>query len=157
PRPDMKKKITVDLIDDDEAVLDALGMYLEAKAFAVRRHRSADQFLKERDRAGPADCLVADVRMPGMSGLELLTLLHRRKASEPLILITGFATIDAAVSAIKAGAFGFLEKPVSERRLVENIKAAVGHARRQREQEHFEAEALVGKLSSREREIVKLV
>ena len=60
----MKKKSTVDIVDDDDAVLDGLGLYLEANAFAVRRRKSADEFLKERNRAGPADRVVADVRMP---------------------------------------------------------------------------------------------
>jgi two-component system response regulator FixJ len=154
----MKKKVTVDLIDDDDAVLDALSMYLEANAFTVRRHQSAEAFLKARDRTGPADCIVADVRMPHMSGLDLQSLLNKRKAREPLILITGFANINAAVSAIKAGGFDFLEKPVSEPRLVESIRAAVRQAGRQRaqEREHLEAKAVVAALSPREQEVLLL-
>jgi two-component system response regulator FixJ len=154
----MKKRILVDLIDDDEAVLDALSLYLEAKGFVVRAHRSARDFLQARGDAPAADCIVADVRMPRLSGLELQTVLNRRKAKEPLILITGFADIDVAVSAMKAGAFDFIEKPVSEERLVASIKAAVTQAgRQQAEHQQLSAiEALVAKLSNREREVLHL-
>jgi RNA polymerase sigma factor (sigma-70 family) len=154
----MRKRIIVDLIDDDEAVLDALAMYLESKAFVVRRHRSADDFLRGRDRVAHADCIVADVRMPRMTGLDLQRHLNKRKAKEALILITGFANIDAAVSAIKAGAVDFLEKPISEQRLVASIKSAVRQAERQQaeESEHLQAAALVAKLSVREREVLDL-
>jgi two-component system response regulator FixJ len=150
--------VVVDIIDDDAGVLDSLSMYLSAKGFATRTHSSADEFLRVRDREGPADCIVSDVRMPNLSGLELQTLLNRARSKEPLVLITGFATIDAAVSAIKAGAFDFLEKPVSERRLVASIGAAVAQAQRQRAErrQRGEVEARFGKLSPREREVLEL-
>jgi two-component system response regulator FixJ len=151
-------KVIVDLIDDDAGVLDSLCMYLSAKGFTARTHRSADDFLRVREREGPADCIVSDVRMPRLSGLELQTLLKRARFTEPLVLITGFATIDAAVLAIKAGAFDFIEKPVSERRLVASIKAAVAQAQRDRaEQKHLtDIEARVQKLSPREQEVLHL-
>jgi len=152
------KKTVVDLIDDDAGVLDSLSLYLQAKRFATRTHRSAEDFLRVRERDGPADCIVSDVRMPRLSGLELQTLLNRAKSKEQLILITGFATIDAAVSAIKAGAFDFIEKPVSERRLVASIKAAVAQSQRY-EAEHRELldiEARVRNLSPREQEVLRL-
>lgn len=152
------KKVIVDLIDDDAGVLDSLSLYLGTKKFITRTHRLADDFLRVRERDGPADCIVSDVRMPRLSGLELQTLLNKAKWHEPLILITGFATIDAAVSAIKAGAFDFIEKPVSERRLVASIKAAVAHM------QHYEAEQQelldmknrIASLSPREQEVLQL-
>jgi two-component system response regulator FixJ len=151
-------KIIVDLIDDDAGVLDSLSTYLGAKGFATRTHRSAEEFLRVQERQGPADCIISDVRMPRLSGLELQTLLNRAKFKEPLVLITGFATIDAAVSAIKAGAFDFIEKPVSERRLVASIKAAVAQAQRDRaeRQELTDIETRVHKLSPREQEVLHL-
>lgn len=152
------KKIAVDLIDDDAGVLDSLSVYLGAKGFITRTHRLARDFLRVRERDGPADCIVSDVRMPRLSGLELQTLLNTARSKEPLILITGFATIDAAVSAIKAGAFDFIEKPFSERRLVASIKAAVAQAQRHQaeQQELMDIEARVDKLSPREQEVLHL-
>jgi len=152
------KKIVVDIIDDDAGVLDSLSVYLGAKKFVTRTHRLAHDFLRVRERDGPADCIVSDVRMPRLSGLELQTLLNKAKSKEPLILITGFATIDAAVSAIKAGAFDFVEKPISERRLVASIKAAVAQAQRhQAEQQDLqEIETRIDKLSPREQEVLQL-
>ena len=150
------KKIVVDIIDDDAGVLDSLSVYLGAKKFVTRTHRLAHDFLRVRERDGPADCIVSDVRMPRLSGLELQTLLNKAKSREPLILITGFATIDAAVSAIKAGAFDFVEKPISERRLVASIKAAVAQTQRhQAEQQDLqEIETRIDKLSPREHEVL---
>ncbi len=151
-------KFVIDLIDDDAGVLDSLSLYLGAKKFVTRTHLGADDFLRVRDRDGPADCIVSDVRMPRLSGLELQTLLNKAKWREPLILITGFATIDAAVSAIKAGAFDFIEKPISERRLIASIKAAVAHTQRchAERQELMDMRARVGSLSPREREVLQL-
>jgi two-component system response regulator FixJ len=151
-------KIVVDLIDDDAAVLDSLSVYLGAKKFVTRAHRLAQDFLRVRERDGPADCIVSDVRMPRLSGLELQMLLNKAKSKEPLILITGFATIDAAVTAIKAGAFDFVEKPISERRLVASIRAAVAQARRHQaeHQDLLEMETRIDKLSPREQEVLHL-
>jgi two-component system response regulator FixJ len=151
-------KFVVDLIDDDAGVLDSLSLYLGAKKFVTRTHLLADDFLRARERDGPADCIVSDVRMPQLSGLELQTLLNKTQWKEPLILITGFATIDAAVSAIKAGAFDFIEKPISERRLIASIKAAVAHTQRYHadRQELMDMRARIGSLSPREREVLQL-
>jgi two-component system response regulator FixJ len=152
------KRVIVDLVDDDEGVLDSLSVYLGAKGFSTRTHRLAQDFLRVRERDGPSDCIVSDVRMPRLSGLELQTLLNKAKSREPLILITGFATIDAAVSAIKAGAFDFIEKPISERRLIASIKAAVAQTQREHAEhrELVDIEARVEKLSPREQEVLQL-
>src|SRR5262249_21138277 len=154
PLRDAMTKVIVHLIDDDAGVLDSLRMYLSAKGFIARTHRPADDFLWARQREGPADCIVSDVRMPRLSRLWLQTLLNRARSKEPLVLITGSAAIGAAVSAIKAGAFDFIEKPVSERRLVASIKAAVAQAQRDRaeQQQLMDIEARVQKLSPREQE-----
>lgn len=151
-------KIVVDLIDDDAGVLHSLSAYLKVKKFLTRTHHSAEAFLRARERDGPADCIVSDVRMPRLTGLELQTLLNRSGWREPLILITGFASIDAAVSAIKAGAFDFIEKPISERRLVASIKAAVAQAQQVQaeQQEIADMRERVESLSPREREVLHL-
>lgn len=152
------KKSVVDLIDDDAAVLDSLSTYLNAKKFITRIHRRAHDYMRVRERLGPADCIVSDVRMPRLSGLELQTLLNHERSREPLILITGFATIDAAVSAVKAGAFDFIEKPISERRLVVSINAAIDQTRRFREEQRelLKLETRICKLTPREKEVLNL-
>lgn len=121
----MSGRATVHLIDDDEAVLDALGQYLEARGFVVHRHARADGVLELIAGAPAATCIVSDVRMPGMSGLDLQGELGRRGHPVPLILITGHGDIDMAVAAIKAGAHDFLEKPFDESRLAAAIDASL--------------------------------
>lgn len=155
----MKKKICVDLIDDDEAVLDALGLYLESKGIEVRRHENANAFLKARRILPASECIVCDIRMPGMTGLELQKALNRNGETSELILITGFADVDIAVSAMKAGAFDFIEKPVDESRLVASIRAAANKA----ERVQADAEELarladrLATLTDREQEVLELV
>ena len=112
----------VALIDDDRAVLDSLSLYLAREGFAVDCFESADTFLAETDRAKNFDCIISDVRMPGLSGLDLVHRLTEENRTVPLILITGHGDVETAVKAIKMGAFDFLEKPFDERKLVEAIR-----------------------------------
>jgi two-component system response regulator FixJ len=148
----------VDLIDDDEAILDALGLYLERKGYEVRRHSRPNEFLKSADRSGFGDCIVSDVKMPGMSGLEVQKALAKRERCPPLILITGFADVLTAVQAMKLGAYDFIEKPVDEKKLVASIRQAVTQALR----DHAEIDRSaslrerVQLLSDREREVMDL-
>jgi FixJ family two-component response regulator len=118
----------VALIDDDEAVLDSLRLYLQKNEISTSCFTTADAFLQADEGRREFDCVVADVRMPGTSGLELVS----RIANEvpPIILITGHGDVDMAVSAIKQGAFDFIEKPFDEARLLESIKNAVIHGKR---------------------------
>lgn len=154
----MKKKICVDLIDDDEAVLDALGLYLERRGFEVRRYSRASDFLKAKERQCQSDCIVADLKMPGSSGLDLHRSLTRMGCPTPLILITGYADVSTAVVAMKAGAYDFLEKPVNERRLVSRIRQAAAIAEhRQAELEEMAAlNTRLEALSERERQVMML-
>ena len=108
------------VIDDDEAVLDSLRMMLDRYGFEVRTFTSAEGFLANRDREN-ACCVVCDVRLPDMSGLK--AELQKRKSVVPVVLITGHGDIGMAVSAVKAGAHDFLEKPFSPDRFVETIKS----------------------------------
>ncbi|RTL71216.1 MAG: response regulator transcription factor [Hyphomicrobiales bacterium] len=146
------------LVDDDPAVLDALGLYLESKGFGVVRLDDAKAALA-RVTSAPADaCIVCDVRMPGMTGLELQDRLRAMGSPVPLILITGHGDIDMAVRAIKAGAHDFLEKPFQEHRLVASIQAALAAARA-RQSEVDEVGALRGlrsSLTERERHVMDL-
>jgi two-component system response regulator FixJ len=121
----MSKATRIALIDDDAAVLDALRLYLERNDVAVSSFSTADAFLESLGDAVGVDCIVADVRMPGLSGIDLVREMRSRASAPPIILITAHGDVDMAVTAIKLGAFDFIEKPFDERRLLQSIRAAV--------------------------------
>ena len=116
--------MTVALIDDDAAVRRSLGMLLEGKGVKVQSFASAESFLDALEGLAPS-CVVTDVRMPGLTGIDLQRELKRRGAAMPVILITGHGDIAMAVSAIKEGAFDFIEKPFSDERLLTSITTAI--------------------------------
>jgi two-component system response regulator FixJ len=146
----------VALIDDDDAVLDSLRLYLERNGITTSCFTTADAFLQARHGSQELDCVVADVRMPGTSGLDLVT----RIANEvfPIILITGHGDIDMAVSAIKHGAFDFIEKPFDETRLLESVKNAISHGKRRLDEftELSELRTRFEALTDRQREVMTL-
>ena len=150
--------MTIALIDDDEAVLHSLRLLLESRGFEVRSFASAEEFLKSIGTAMPA-CVVTDVRMPNVSGLELQIALKKRDSSVPVILITGHGEIAMAVDAIKQGAFDFLEKPFDEERLIRSISNALEASRKLRDERDQRADlvARVAELSPRQREVMLLV
>jgi two-component system response regulator FixJ len=149
--------VRVALIDDDHAILDSLSLYLRRETFDVVCFGSVEDFLATGD-AEPFDCIVTDVRMPGLSGLDLVQRLAAAGQSIPLILITGHGDIEMAVKAIKLGAFDFLEKPFDERRLAEAIRlAGAAAAERSRvEARAAELKARRASLSDRQREVYDL-
>lgn len=154
----MPSDLTIAVIDDDSAVLDSLRMILANRGMQAECYASAEDFLARADP--PAlSCIVADVRMPGLSGLELQSELRARAVSVPLILITGHGDIAMAVRAIKAGAFDFIEKPFDNDLLIDAIHRAV--AGREREQALRDKIAdwasRTGELSSRQRQVMGLV
>lgn len=144
------------LIDDDRAVLDSLSLYLRREAFDVVCFESADSFLAADGSA--FDCIVSDVRMPGLSGLDLVQRLSNENRTAPLILITGHGDVEMAVKAIKLGAFDFLEKPFDERRLAEALRlAGEKAAKRSRQEAHVtELRERLASLSDRQREVYEL-
>lgn len=154
----MKPAIDVHLVDDDRAVLESLGDFLESEGCTVHRHASAENLLQALDGTCRPTCIVCDVRMPGMSGLELQKELARRRSAHPLILITGHGDIAMAVAAIKTGAQDFLEKPFDEMRLYESIVEAFASASRRLdcEQELAGLIARRAELSNRQREVMML-
>jgi two-component system response regulator FixJ len=148
---------TIALIDDDAAVLDSLRMVLANRGMQVECFSSAESFLpRAKERWA---CIVSDVRMPGLSGLELQNELHARNVTTPLILITGHGDIAMAVRAIKAGAFEFIEKPFDHDALLEAIRrAAAGSARQEAEQDKVaDWAARARELSARQRQVMGLV
>src|SRR5919108_1892648 len=112
--------MTVALIEDDEAVLRSLQLLLQSKGIDVQCFSSANAFL-EAPALRSFDSIVSDVRMPGLTGLDLQDALKERGIDTPLILVTGHGDIAMAVRAIKGGAFDFVEKPFSDERLVASI------------------------------------
>ncbi len=154
----MNTGTTIYLIDDDAAILDSLGLYLESKGFIVERFNRAERVVSLAPAMLNRACIVSDVRMPGLSGIELQQQLNRHNITAPLILITGHGDIEMAVAAIKAGAHDFLEKPFDERRLVASIEAAMAaHTGQQSAlQELAELRARLAELSERQRQVMDL-
>jgi two-component system response regulator FixJ len=150
--------MTIALIEDDEAVLRSLTLLLESRGIAVRGYRSAENFLADA-QATPLQCIVTDIRMPGMSGLELQRELKARDAVVPVILITGHGDVAMAVQAIKNGAFDFIEKPLDDNRLIASIAQAVERGQRARVEQSERAllEARIAELSPRQVDVLHLV
>jgi two-component system response regulator FixJ len=154
----MAEAIHIALIDDDAAVLDSLRLYFSRHKVQVASFSTAEEFLAALERLSQFDCVVSDVRMPGLSGLELVEKLNKRNFTRPIILITGHGDIDMAVAAIKIGAFDFIEKPFDENRLLASIRNAVEKGRQQ-ESDSAEIERLQARfdsLSARQRQVMEL-
>jgi two-component system response regulator FixJ len=149
--------LRVALVDDDAAVLDSLQLYLSRRGLTLACFSNADAFLAESG-SNRFDCVVADIRMPGTSGLDLVRRLAEAGSAAPVVLITGHGDIDMAVAAIKLGAADFIEKPFDEARLLESIRRAADKAqRRQSDSTRLdELRARHASLSSRQRQVMEL-
>lgn len=153
---------TVFLVDNDEAVRDALEMLFRAVGCQVQSFESAQIFLKQF-RPEQIGCLILDIRMPGMSGLELQDELHKRRIDIPIIFLTGHGDIPMAVRALKKGAFDFIEKPHDEKRLVlAACNALRRNTRKQANRERYlhvtpELMERLALLSAREREVLESI
>ncbi|MFL2546830.1 MAG: response regulator transcription factor [Candidatus Rariloculaceae bacterium] len=112
------------VVDDDEAVRDSLTMLLRAVGLNGRPFESAPEFLENYD-AEQHGCVFADIRMPGMSSLDLQNELNSRNAPIPLIFITGHGDVPMAVDAMKAGALDFIEKPFRDQELLDRVHQAL--------------------------------
>jgi two-component system response regulator FixJ len=152
------KNETVFVVDDDPDVRDSLSVLLSSANFQVETFDSARAFLAS-DALGRAGCLVADVRMPDMDGLELQEEIGKRKSKLPVIIITGHGDVPLAVRAMKAGAVDFLEKPFEEERLIGSIKRAMtANSAMQSQAKAVEiVSARIAQLTGREREVLSLV
>lgn len=149
---------TVYVVDDDESVRTALTRSLEKRGYRVHCFDSGNAFL-EKYKAGGTGCLVLDVRMPGMSGLELQEKLIDRYPSLPIIFVTGHGDIPMSVRAMKNGAFEFLEKPYSVDALQEHIEQAIERSALLLEQEKHASEIneRFAKLTARELDVMRLL
>lgn len=146
------------IVDDDEAVRDSLRWLLEANGYQVVAFDSAEKFL-ESYNPNAVSVLIADVRMPGMSGLELQETLVARNATIPVVFITGHGDVPMAVSTMKKGAVDFLEKPFNEADLREIIarmlEQAVNNASEQQARKNHEE--LIGRLTAREQQVLERI
>jgi two-component system response regulator FixJ len=150
--------MTIALIEDDAAALDSLRLLLESRGMTVQGFASAEAFFASLDRCKPV-CLVSDVRMPGMSGLDLQRALKAQGKDVPIILITGHGDIAMAVTAMKEGAFDFIEKPYNAEYLIARIEKALAAEQELRSKEGQRLELLerVAELSPRQKEVMQLV
>ena len=141
----------IHVVDDDEALRDSLRWLLESAGYSVATYASAECFLANYDPAR-AGCLVLDIRMPGMSGLELQDELERRGHTIPIIFVTGHGDVPTAVRAVKKGALEFIEKPFNDQAFVVLINNALAF-----DAETRRAAAHLDTLTRREREIMERV
>ncbi len=145
----------VHLIDDDEAVRHALAFLLVSSSFSVRAYKSASAFLGNLSSVQPG-CVITDVRMPGLSGLDLQRELVSRRICLPVIVMTGHGDVPLAVQAMKAGAVDFIEKPFSDETLLTAVREALArHAQDFAQQNSSnEVQARLQRLTPREREVL---
>ncbi len=130
----MTTATTVYVIDDDPGIRNYLAALTKSKGFESQTFATGDEFLSHVQRHGPlAGCAIVDVKLPGMSGIELMQKLTEQGVKLPVIVITGFAEVPLAVEAMKAGAVTFLEKPFQDQDLWQNIQQALEEAARLRE------------------------
>lgn len=152
----MNSDIVVHIVDDEEPVRNSLAFLLGASGFAVRTHPSATSFLEiSGDIKG--GCLVTDLRMPDIDGVELLRQLRARDAMLPAIVVTGHGDVHMAVEAMKNGALDFIEKPFSDEVLIDSIRRAVEQAGSRRDAAAMEARTRerLASLSERELQVLR--
>lgn len=149
---------TIFIIDDQASVRHALGEMLNVFGYSVKVYESADSFLRALDPVRPG-CVVADVRMPGMDGIELVRELARRQVLLPVVVISGHADVPMAVAAIKAGAEDFIEKPVDDVQLVAAINRGLArtYAQKHLQETMQDLRARLERLTPREVEVFDLV
>ena len=152
-----KSGALIRIVDDEDDVREALAMMLRIEGWDAKTYPSARAFLVEDDPSRPG-CLVLDVRMPAMTGLELQREMAERGIALPIIFLTGYADIDVAVSSLKEGAVDFLIKPVDDEKLLASIAAAVhkDHRRRVGISDGTHVREALRALSERERDILEL-
>ena len=146
------------IVDDDEGLRGALAFLLENEGYETACYSDARDFLTG-DTPSRAGCLILDVRMPGMTGLQLQRELAQRRFPHPIIFLTAFAEVDMAVESLKKGAFDFLQKPVDEEKLLEAVEGALRRDAALSRGLPTEAEfaARLAALSERQRQIIRLV
>lgn len=149
---------TVFIVDDDEGVRDSLSFLMKSVGLNFATFSSAQEFLNNYDE-NPPGCLVLDIRMPGMSGLELQNKLNERRAILPIIFITGHGDVPMAVEAMQNGAADFIQKPFRDQELLDRINDALEQDSRNRHGllEKRDIAGRMATLTQREHEVMELV
>ncbi len=154
----MSKSETVFVVDDDQAMRKSLKWLIESVGMQVESYASADEFIRNY-YPGRSGCLLLDVRMPGMSGLDLQEQFIRQNIKIPIIIITGHGDVPMAVRAMKAGAVDFIEKPFNDEFLLDSIRKALALDVQQRTHQAQRAEIAtrLAHLTPREHEVMEMV
>ena len=152
----MPDKQTVHVVDDDNAVRQSLEFLLKSAKFKVATHESAEAFLAALPTLNPG-CVITDVRMPGLSGIDLLKRLKSMANPVPVVVITGHGDVPLAVEAMKIGAVEFLEKPFDDDVLLATVRSALNRWKKDGKREADRAEILdkLATLSNRERQVLE--
>lgn len=156
--PQVEQAPTVFIVDDDAAIRIAMQSLLGSVNLEHEIYASADEYLEKVDDQRPG-CLVLDIRMPGLGGLELQEELIKRGNTLPIIFITGHGDVPMAVEAMQKGAVDFIQKPFRDQELLDRIREALAtdEQRREKQQQHAEVAKRLDKLTKREREVFDLV
>lgn len=151
----MGSELVIHVIDDDESARHSLAFLIDCAGLQVRSYASAIEFLDSAP-AIERGCIVTDVRMPDMNGIELLARLKSMQIPDPVIVITGHADVSMAIEAMKQGAADFIEKPFSDEVILGAIQAALSQSsdRRDRDAKRDDVRARIESLSQREREVL---
>ena len=149
------------IVDDDEAVRDSLKWLLEGNGYSVKVFENAEQLLdtQTEQETSLAGCLILDVRMPGITGIELYDELLAKKISIPVIFITGHGSVTLAVKSMKKGAIDFLEKPFSEEEICKLVDDALRKNRESidKKENNLKAQCLLAKLTPRENQVLERI
>ncbi len=153
-----RAQLTVYVVDDDPAIRDSLSLSLSLRGYHIAQFASAEDFLNAHDPAW-AGCVVADIRMPGMSGLQMQAALAQRGSALPVVIITGHGDVSSARAAFRGRAVDFLEKPFDDEHLISAIETAFEYelGRINEEAGKAQRDALLASLSPREREVMKFL
>ena len=151
----MTANAVVHVVDDDDALRDSIAFLMASAGIEAKTYESAMRFLAELPRE-TSGCVVTDVRMPGMTGLELLRELKRLAPTIPVIVITGHGDVPLAVEAMKLGAIDFIEKPFDDEVLLNSVRNALGRHEQdaKRDAERSKVHARLDALSARERQVL---
>ncbi len=154
----MSDRPTVFLVDDDASIRRTLPQAIASPDYRVDVFSSADAFLSSYDGQAPG-CILTDLRMPRMTGLDLQEELIRRRSAMPIIFLTGYGSVETATKAMKSGAIYFFEKPIDPPLLVDRIREALELNQRQRQQtaQQLEIDERLSRLTRRQREVLDLV
>ncbi len=156
--PQSKQTPTVFIVDDDAAIRFAMQALMDSVNLSHEIFASADEFLEKVGDQRPG-CLVLDIRMPGLGGLELQEELIKRESTLPIIFITGHGDVPMAVEAMQKGAVDFIQKPFRDQELLDRIREALAtdEERRESRKHHAEVSSRLERLTNREREVFDLV